>query len=194
LPLGAKDEKRRKDKIMFSFQKKNVPSLPDELKRKLVTITDFLATMPPGSRSEFINEFIAKKVGEAIGEHYKKMIEMESEEVQAALRTQLSIKQAQQANEAIPQVMRIIKNALEEIDEIYQSGKFKPGSPTEQIWKMVLVAAEMRVVNASLQAYDGMGIAFNDAVDIIQIMMDGYKQKFLPPSQQKPTTIDESDT
>lgn len=179
---------------MFSFQKKNVPSLPDELKRKLVTITDFLATMPPTSRSEFINEFIAKKVGEAIGEHYRKMIEMESEEVQAALLTQLSIKQAQQANEAIPQVMRIIKNALTEIDEIYQSGKFQSGGPTEQIWKMVLVAAEMRVVNVSLQAYDGMGVAFNDAVDIIQIMMDGYKQKFLPPSQQKPATFDESDT
>jgi|GEM_PF-4781662 hypothetical protein len=178
---------------MFPFQKKNKSLLPEDVKRELITITEFLASMPPAARSQFVNEFIVKKVGEAIGDHYKKMIEMQSNEVQATLRKQLAVKEAEQVREAISQVMRIILNALEEIDTIYKSAKFEPGSPTEQVWKITLVAAQMRVVNTSLQAYDGLGDAFDDAVDLIRALITDYKQKFLPLNEgkQNPNNLDE---
>lgn len=160
--------------------KQNV--LPERIEKKLNTITDFLLSMPPADRNAFVNKYVAPTVGEAIGEHYKMLVQMESAEVEAALQTKRSQEISQQARNAIPEVMRTIGEALLEIDDVYNGITFSPDSPTREIWEIVRVIASTKVINVSYSAYDGRGEAFEEALDVIETLMQRYKRQVLPPS------------
>lgn len=159
-------------------------ALPKDVEDKLVSISDFLLSMPLKDRNEFLNKYVASTVGEAIGKHYKMLIEMESAEVEAALQTKRSRELTEQVKVAIPNIMKLIGEALQDIDKVYNEVQFDPNSPTKDIWDMVRVIASTRVINVSYSAYDGMGEAFDVALDLIQKMMSVYKQKFLPPESK----------
>lgn len=160
--------------------------LPEEIEGKLVTITDFLLSMPSKDRNDFLNAYVVPEVGKAIGDYYRKRVEIESAEVEAVLQTKRSKAMTEQAKKAIPQIMAFIGEALKDIDAVYESVEFAPDSPTKEIWDIVRVIASTRVINVSYSAYDGIGEAFDGALDMIQRMLEVYKQKILNSEPNAP--------
>lgn len=85
-----------------------------------------------------------------------------------------------QAKKAIPEVMKMIGEALQEIDIVYNSIEFDIASPTKQIWDIVRVIASTKVINVSYSVYDGRGRAFEDALDVIDLIIKQYKKQIAP--------------